>query len=322
MWAYIVRRILWTIPIILGIVVIIFVLFGVVAKDPALVYAGKIHSPQQLAAIRHKMGLDKPKWINIDAASKEGFWHAFDSQFFDILFFRFPKSMRYDESVWTLFARKAPISLAIQLPVFIIELGLQLVLALFVAARRGRWQDYLITTLAVFGLSIPALSIYMGAQWFFGAYLKAFPVAGWELGWHALPFMALPILVSVIGGLGGGTRFYRTVALEEIGAEYVRTARAKGISEREVLLTHVLRNVLIPVLTNTVVALPALLTGALILERLFQIPGFGGLLVDSIYNNDRSVVMAIVYVTSVVYCIMLLITDILYTLVDPRVSLK
>lgn len=322
MWAYIVRKLLLTIPTVLGIVLITFCLFSFLSKDPALMYAGKIKSANQLQAIRHEMGLDKPRWLNVHAAREQGIGHLFDSQFFDILTLRFPRSMRYQESVWTLFARKAPVSLSIQLPVFIIELGIQLVLALFVASRRGSGLDYGITFLSVLGMSIPALSIYMGAQWFFGASLKWFPVAGWDTGFYALHFMALPILVSVLGGIGGGTRFYRTIVLEEINAEYVRTARAKGVSRPDLLLTHVLRNVMIPVVTNTIVALPFLFMGALLLERLFQIPGFGGLMVDSIFNQDRPVVMAITYVTSLVYLVALMLTDICYAIVDPTVTLK
>jgi peptide/nickel transport system permease protein len=285
-------------------------------------YAGKFATPEVLEAIRHKMGLDKPLWINRQAAREQGWTHLLDSQFFDIAFFRFPKSMRYDEPVGTLFWRKAPVSLAIQLPVFIIELAFQLVLALLVASYRGRWPDYLTTFLAVLGMSVPALSIYLGAQWLFAAHWKIFPVAGWDIGFYAVQFAALPILVSVIGGVGGGVRFYRTVALEEINADYVRTARSKGVGPSEVLFTHVMRNVMIPVLTNTVAALPGLLLGAVILERLFQIPGVGGLLVESVFNNDRPVVMAVTYMLSIAYCVMLLITDICYTFVDPRVSLR
>jgi peptide/nickel transport system permease protein len=322
MWAYIVRRILWTIPIVMGVVLLTFTLFTLVSRDPARMYAGKRATPAVLESIRHKMGLDRPVWFNSERARKEGFSKVFDSQFFDVVLFRFPNSIRYDEPVGTLFWRKAPVSLAIQLPVFIIELGIQLALALLVASRRGRWPDYVTTFLAILGMSVPALSIYLGAQWLFAAKLKLFPVAGWDVGFYAIQFAVLPILVSVIGGIGGGTRFYRTVILEEINSDYVRTSRSKGVGERDVLLTHVMRNVMIPVLTNTVTALPALLLGALILERLFQIPGVGGLLVESVFNQDRPVVMALTYVLSIVYCVMLLITDICYTLVDPRVSLK
>jgi peptide/nickel transport system permease protein len=180
-----------------------------------------------------------------------------------------------------------------------------------------------VTIVAVLMMSVPALSIYLGTQWYFGAYLKWFPVAGWAPSLIlAIHFAALPILVSVFGGIGGGVRFYRTVALEEINADYVRTARSKGVGEGDVLLVHVFRNLLIPLITNTIVALPALLTGAIVLERTFQIPGFGGLLVDSIFGQDSPVIMAEVYLTSIAFAITLFLTDICYTLADPRVTLR
>ncbi len=307
MWAYIVRKILLTIPIVLGIVLITFFLFGIVAKDPARAYAGKYRSEAELRAIRHQMWLDKPQW----------------KQFLLTMCFQFPRSQRYQESVWTLIALKGPVSLAIQLPAFLVELGLQLAIALYAGSRRGKPADYLITFLSVLGISVPSLSLYIGMQWFFGGYLKWFPVAGWDRGFfYALHFAALPILASILVGLGNGTRFYRTVVLEEISSDYIRTARAKGVGKPELLLTHVLRNVMIPVVTNTVITLPFLITGALLLERLFQIPGMGGMLVDAINTQDRSVVMAIVYTTAVAYCLMLLVTDVCYALVDPRMSLR
>src|SRR6266550_1027971 len=250
MWSYIARRILLTIPTVLGIVLLTFILFSLVSKDPARAYAGKQASETTLRAIEHKMGLDKPKHV----------------QFFDLLFFRFPQSMRYEDSVWHLLKTTAPVSLAIQIPAFLILLGLELATALSVAA--------------------------------------------------------LPILCVVFSQLGWGARFYRTVVLDELNSDYVRTARAKGLPQREVMLTHVLRNVMIPVVTNTIAALPFLILGALVLEHLFQIPVMGELIVQSIFNQDRSVVMGIVYLTSIAYCIALLVNDILYAIVDPRISLK
>jgi peptide/nickel transport system permease protein len=307
MWAYVVRKVLLSIPILIGIVALTFLLSCVIAPDPAVVYAGKFKSAEQLQAIRHQLGTDVPKW----------------REFVNILTFQFAHSFRYQESVWGLLARKAPVSLAIQVPAFFIELGLQLALALLIASRRGTLLDYGLTVTAVLGMSVPIISLYLAAQWVFGGWLKWFPVAGWSQGFfYALHFAALPIIVSIIGGVGGGVRFYRTIVLEEINADYVRTARAKGVAGREVLFTHVFGNVLIPVLTNTVVVLPLLFTGSLILEQLFQIPGFGALLVDSIHAQDQPVVMFIVYVTSLIYLVMLIVTDILYTLVDPRVTLK
>ncbi len=322
MWAYIVRRILLTIPTVLGIVLLTFVLFSLVSKDPARAYAGKQANETTLRAIRHKMGLDKPKFFNVGAMRERGAGAFFDTQFFDLLFFRFPQSMRYEDSVWHLLKTKGPVSLAIQIPAFLILLGLELAIALYVANRRGETADVLVTTISILGMSIPALSIYLAAQWFFGAQLQIFPVAGWEGGFYAIQFAALPILCVIFSQLGWGARFYRTVVLDELGSDYVRTARAKGLPQREVMLTHVLRNVMIPVVTNTVAALPFLLLGALVLEHLFQIPGMGELIVQSIFNEDRSVVMGLVYLTSIAYCIALLLSDILYSVVDPRVSLR
>jgi len=306
MWSYILRRILLTIPTVLGIVLLTFILFSLVSKNPARAYAGKQASETTLRAIEHKMGLDKPKHV----------------QFFDLLFFRFPQSMRYEDSVWHLLKTKAPVSLAIQIPAFLILLGLELAIALYVANHRGHFSDLLVTTISIIGMSVPALSIYLAAQWFFGATLQILPVAGWEGGFYALQFAALPILCVVFTQLGWGARFYRTVVLDELNSDYVRTARAKGLPQHEVMLTHVLRNVMIPVVTNTIAGLPFLLLGALVLEHLFQIPGMGELIVQSIFNEDRSVVMGLVYLTSIAYCLALLVNDILYAVVDPRISLR
>jgi peptide/nickel transport system permease protein len=322
MLAYIVRRTLLTIPIVLGVVVITFVLFRVVVKDPARQYAGKFVTEEGLQAVRAKMGLDRPRWFDVKALKDGRIRDAFDSQFFNILTFQFRPSMRWEASLWELIKRKAPASMMVQVPAFIILLGLQLCLALFVAFKRGKWQDYTITFLAVLGLSIPALSVYIIAQWLLGRVWPIFPVAGWESGLYAIHFAALPILITVLMGLGSGVRFYRTVMLEEVNTDYVRTARAKGVETREIMLTHVLRNAMIPVITNVVTALPGLILGALLLERIFQIPGLGNLTVEALANNDESIVMGMTYILSIVYCLLLLVTDICYALVDPRVSLK
>jgi peptide/nickel transport system permease protein len=324
MWAYIVRRLLLLIPTVFGIVLITFVLFSLVANDPARQYAGKRATPEVLAAIRAKMGLDKPRFkLNrVEYRKTHQLSSLFDTQFCDVLLFRFPESMQYEESVWSLFWRKAPVSLAIQLPVFLISLGLTLVLSLMSAAFRGRPFDVINTTVAILLLSLPGVTIYLVAQWLLGAKLRWFPVAGWDVGFYAMRYAALPILVSVAASLGGGVRFYRTVALEEVNADYVRTGRAKGVRESELLLTHVLRNILIPVITSTVTTLPLLFLGAVILEQTFQIPGLGNLLDTAVLANDRPVVMFLVYVTSVIYCLALVANDIAYTLADPRVVLQ
>jgi peptide/nickel transport system permease protein len=324
MLSYVIRRLLLLIPTVLGILLITFALFSLVAKDPARQYAGKKATPEHLADIRHQMGLDKPRLLpNIwEYRETHRIGSLLNTQFFDIMLFRFPESMRYEESVWSLFWRKAPISLAIQLPSFLISLGITLVLALTCAAWRGGKFDLAATVLAVFMMSIPGVSIYLAAQWIFGARLGWFPVAGWDVGFFALHYAALPILVSTFAGLGGGVRFFRTVALEEVNADYVRTGRSKGVSERELLLTHVMRNIMIPVITSTVTTVPLLFMGAIVLEQTFQIPGLGNLLDQAVLNNDRPVVMFIVYVSSIIYCLSLVANDICYTLADPRVKLQ
>jgi peptide/nickel transport system permease protein len=323
MLSYVVRRLLLLIPTILGILLLTFMLFSVVAKDPARQYAGKNATPQALASVRHKMGIDKPRWLNFGEFRQTGeFVKLLDAQFPDVVLFRFPESLRYEESVWSLFERKAPISLAIQLPVFVISLGLTLVLALISARFRGRLPDWLLTIGSILLMSVPAVSLYLAMQWLLGAKLRLFPVAGWDTGFFALHYAALPVLVSIVAGLGSGVRFYRTVALEEVNADYVRTGRSKGVAEGELLLTHVFRNILLPVITNTVTVIPLLFMGAIILEQTFQIPGLGNLLDQAVINNDRPVVMFLVYTTSIIYCVALVLNDVCYALADPRVVLQ
>ena len=404
MWAYIVRRILLTIPIVLGVVLITMILFSYVSYDPARAWAGRIASEAQLDAIRAEMGLDKPRWFKwsvpvrkvdvtgrtvsvattsahllekgdrfvisgvggghdgtfavdevkgpklltyqstagdaaatqpVEIALDNASLHdasaggrlatAFDSQLFDILGFRIfkLKSMRYKQPIWEIIKEKAPASMAIQIPAFLIALGVQLTLALYAASKRGRAQDYSITLVSVLILAVPALSVYLFAQWVFGMQLGWFPVAGWETsGLTWMRYAALPVFVSVLLAIGGGVRLYRTVMIDEIYSDYVRTARAKGLSNRQVLFTHVLKNGLIPVITNTVTALPGLILGALILERIFQIPGLGNFTVEALNNYDRTVVMGMTFILSIIYCLLILLSDILYTLVNPQVSLK
>ncbi|MGA2496875.1 MAG: ABC transporter permease [Tepidisphaeraceae bacterium] len=329
MWAYIARRILWTIPIALGIVILTFCLFTYVAPDPARLLVGKYASPEKLEAQREKMGLNKPRWFDFAAVRRPaqsgrpaGIAGVIDTQFFDTLLWRLPDSEHYHKPLTLLIAEKGPISLSIQLPIFIIELGVQLILALICAQYRGRWPDTTITFGAVVGMCVPALSMIVFFQWLLGFKLGLFPVAGWGGLRYAAYFGTLPIIVGVLSGIGGGTRFYRSIMLEEIYADYIRTARAKGVGQSNVLLVHVLRNAMVPVITRTVASLPFLILGALIVERMFQIPGLGYVLVEAIENQDRSIVLGMTYLVSLVYCVMLLVTDICYMLVDPRVKLQ
>jgi len=171
-------------------------------------------------------------------------------------------------------------------------------------------------------MSISGLFYIIGGQFLIGKMLRLVPISGYDVGFSAIKFLALPVLIGVIGGLGHGTRWYRTIFLEEINRDYVRTARAKGLSEKMVLYGHVLRNALIPILTGVVVVLPSLFLGSLITEAFFGIPGLGSYTIEAIQSQDFAIVRAMVFLGSVLYIIGLVLTDISYTMVDPRVRLN
>jgi peptide/nickel transport system permease protein len=190
-----------------------------------------------------------------------------------------------------------------------------------VAFYRGTYVDYWGIILCVILMSISALFYILGGQVLLGKFLRLVPISGFDYGHYGLKFIALPVIVLIVAGLGGNVRFYRTIFLEEINRDYVRTARAKGIPECAVLFIHTLKNAMIPILTGVVVSLPFLFAGNLLLESFFAIPGMGSFMLDAIQRQDFAVVQAMVSLGSFLYVVGLLLTDISYTLVDPRVRL-
>ena len=213
-------------------------------------------------------------------------------------------------------------SLAIQLPAFIISLGLTLALALLAAAFRGRPADWGLTIAAVMLMSIPGVSIYLGAQWLLGAKWRWFPVAGWDLGFYALHYAALPILVSIFAGLGGGVRFYRTVALEEVGGRLRPHRPGQGRGRGRAVADPRVPQHPHPRHHQHGDGDPAAVHGGDHPGADLPNPGLGNLLDTAVLANDRPVVMFLVYVTSVIYCLALVVNDICYTLADPRVVLQ
>jgi len=213
-------------------------------------------------------------------------------------------------------------SLAITLPVFLLGLLLTISFALAIAFFRGTYIDTWAVVLCVAMMSISGLFYIIGGQYLIGKVLRLVPISGFESGLVAAKFVVLPVIVGVIAGLGHGTRWYRTIFLEEINRDYVRTARAKGLAEKAVLYGHVLRNAMIPILTGVVVVLPTLFLGSLITEAFFGIPGLGSYTIEAIQSQDFAIVRAMVFLGSVLYIIGLILTDISYTLVDPRVRLE
>ena len=171
-------------------------------------------------------------------------------------------------------------------------------------------------------MSVSTLFYIIGGQFVLGKILMIFPISGYDTGLHAIKFMVLPVVIGILSSVGGGVRFYRTVFLEEINKDYIRTARAKGLSEGKVLFKHGLKNAMIPILTNVVVSIPFLFYGSLIMESFFSIPGLGSFTIDAIQAQDFAIVRAMVYLGSILYICGLIMTDISYTLVDPRIRLE
>jgi peptide/nickel transport system permease protein len=213
-------------------------------------------------------------------------------------------------------------SLAIAVPTFVIGLGLTVSLALMLVFFRGTWLDRSGVVICVGLMSISSLFFIIGGQFVFARILKLVPISGYDNDpWVAWHFLVLPDAVSIVAGIGGSTRWYRTLFLEEISRDYVRTARAKGLSDTRVLFGHVSRNGLIPILTGVVVVIPSLFLGSLLVESFFGIPGLGSYTIDAIAAQDFAVVRAMVFLGSVLYLIGLILTDLSYTLVDPRIRL-
>jgi peptide/nickel transport system permease protein len=324
MIAYIIRRLLYAIPILIGVNLLTFVLFFVVNRpdDMARMHLGqKRVTEQAIAKWKQERGYDKPLLWN---ASVSGIDRLTDTIFFQksarLFLFDFGNSDNGRAISYDITQRMWP-SLAIAVPTLIVGLLVEITLALFIVLFRATYIDVWSVVLCVIMMSISSLFYIIGGQYLVGKLLHLVPISGYDTGLNALKFIALPVLVGVIGGIGAGTRWYRTIFLEEVGKDYVRTARAKGLSERLVLYKHVLQNALIPILTGIVVILPLLFTGSLITESFFGIPGLGSYTIDAINSQDFAIVRAMVFLGSLLYILGLLLTDLSYTLVDPRVRL-
>jgi peptide/nickel transport system permease protein len=320
MLRYTLRRLLYAIPTLFGVLVLTFVLFRLLPTDIARKIAGEGASTETIEELRWAFGLHRPLFFDLDGARAHGIGHVFDSQFFhhlhDMVTFDFGRSgitrLRVADMLW----QGIGPSLALTAPIFFITLVLSLALGLVTASVRGGRFDTLLVLLSVMGMNVPFLSFILVGQYVFAYQLGLFPIHGFE----GPADLVLPILIGVAAGLGGNVRFYRTVMLEEMGQDYVRTARAKGLSNARVLCGHVLPNALIPVATRVVLALPFLIFGSLLLERTFGIPGAGHLLVEAVATRDYAVVNALTWLSALLFIVGNLLTDLCYALIDPRVT--
>jgi len=325
MIAYIIRRVLYALPILLGVNIITFALFFMVNSPDqmAQVQLGMKHiTPDAVKNWKQQHGYNKPLFIN---ASKSGFNKVTDTIFFDkslrLFVFDFGKSDQGRVISQEIKERMWP-SLAVQIPVFIIGLTVNIVFALMVVMFRASIFELSSMVLCIVLFSISGVFYIIGGQFLFGKLWNLVPISGYLHGIDAIPFLILPVIIGVIGGIGGGTRLYRMIFMEEIHCDYIRTARAKGVSETAILFKHLLPNAMIPILTGVVVVIPTLFMGSLLTESFFGIPGLGSFTIDGIQAQDFSIVRSMVFMGSVLYIIGLILTDISYTLVDPRVRLS
>jgi peptide/nickel transport system permease protein len=310
--AYVIRRLWQMIPTLAGVILLIFILFNWVGGDPAHVLAGKISNPEQIANIRKQLGVDQPYWYQL--------W-VFVTQVFT---FDFGRSWSTNEEVSRILLTRVGPTLTIMLPVVFIETVLSVTFAVMVAYVRGTLTDRAIMAVCTTAMSVSFLVYIIFFQWLFGFILGWFPVQGWsESFWKNLvTYAPLPIMLAVAVTLAPSLRLYRSFFLDEISQDYVRTARAKGVPEKVVMMKHVMRNALIPILTNVGIALPGVFVGSFLLEVFFSIPGLGREIITAVNRSDFPVIKAVTVYLAVFTMIINLLVDVMYKFVDPRVSFK
>ena len=325
MLAYIVRRVLYAIPILIGVNLITFVLFFVVntPDDMARMHLGaKRVTPEAIEKWKQERGYDRDLLWNEKAP---GLGKVTDTIFFDksvkLFAFDFGRAEDRRDIAHEIRTRMGP-SLALAIPVFLVGLAVNITFALLMAFFRATYLDFWGVVLCVAMMSISTLFYIIGGQYMASKILHLVPISGYDGGFDAAKFVILPVLIGVVSGIGSGSRWYRTIFLEEMGRDYVRTARAKGLAESVVLFRHVLKNAMIPILTGAVVVIPLLFMGSLLAESFFGNPGLGSYTNDAIQAQDFAVVRSMVFIGSVLYIIGLLLTDLSYTVVDPRIRLE
>lgn len=325
MLAYILRRTFYALPILIGVNLITFALFFVVntPDDMARMHLGmKRVTPEAIERWKVEHDYDRPLLYN---AAADGLDSLTDTIFFEksvkLFVFEFGQSDSGRDIGHDIRQRMWP-SFLIALPTLLLGMLVYLTFALLLAFFRGSYIDTGGVVLCIVLMSISALFYIIGGQYLVGKLLHLVPISGYDTGLQAVKFVILPVLIGVVAAIGSNGRFYRAIFLEELGRDYVRTARAKGTSEPRVMFRHVLKNAMIPVLTNIVVILPLLFMGSLIMESFFAIPGLGSYTIDAIQNQDFAIVRSMVFLGSVLYILGLLLTDISYTLVDPRIRLS
>jgi peptide/nickel transport system permease protein len=320
MLAYIIRRSSYGVLVVFGVIFFLFFLFFAASSpdDIARQAVGEKAMPQVIEQWKANHGYDLPVWPG------PGHWdeNLLVDHVKRMVTLDFGRSDADDVLIEQRIVAGAGPSFFLTLPIFVISLVMSIVMSLFVAFFRESYIDRMGVALAVLAMSVPILLYIIGGQFVLGKLLRWYPVSGFDSDPTVIwKFLALPVLVGVASSLGGSVRFYRTVFVEEIHKDYVRTARAKGAGEMQIMSRHVLRNALVPILTQVVMAIPFLFTGSLLLEAGFGIPGLGAVTFEAIQANDFSTLRAMVFLGSLLFIFGQILTDISYTLVDPRIRL-
>ena len=312
MLAYLLRRIWQMVPTLIGVVVLVFVLFKFFGSDPAVILGGLNATQDQIAAIRTQLGLDQPWWVQLGIFLKQ------------IVTFDWGKSWATNESVASLFATRIPATLTVMIPILVLDTLIAIPIALGVAYVRGSLTDRALMVITTVALSISLLVYIILGQYLFGFQLGWFPVQGWSdsLWTNLTTYVPLPVMLAVLVGVSPQTRLYRSFFLDELGHDYVRTARAKGLTEGSVLYKHVMRNAMIPILTNIGYNLPGYFLGSFLIEVFFSIPGLGREVLLAVNRGDYPVIQATTVYLAALTMLINLATDLLYKVVDPRVVLR
>lgn len=325
MIAYIVRRIAYAIPILIGVNLLTFSLFFMVNSpdDMARIHLGvKRVTPEAIESWKADHNYNKPLLFNQKENGTDKITNTIFFQHTVRLFvLDFGRADDGRDIGKDIRKRMWP-SLAIALPTFIVGVLVNITFAMLLAFFRGTYVDVWGVILCVAIMSISILFYIISGQLLLSKFFHLVPISGYDTGFSAFKFLVLPVIIGVVAGIGSGSRLYRTFYLEEINKDYVRTARAKGLSQLRVLFKHVLKNAMIPILTGVVVVIPSLFIGSLVMESFFGIPGLGSYTIDAINHQDFAIVRAMVFLGSLLYIIGLVLTDISYTLVDPRVRLN
>ena len=322
---YIFKRLLYALPILIGVNLLTFTLFFVVnsPEEVARLHLGnKRVTQEQIIQWNEERGYNNPLFYNSEKQGLDVFKKTiFYEKSLKLFLFDFGISDSGRDIKYDIKQRMLP-SLAIALPSLLVGLFMNITIALFFVFFRSTRVDYIGVIFCVALMSISSLFYIIGGQYLVSKLLHLVPISGYAHGYEAIKFLILPVIISVVYGIGSGTRWYRSLFLEEIEKDYVKTAKSKGLSESAVLFNHVFKNALIPILTGVVVILPLLFLGSLIVESFFGIPGLGSYTIDAIQSQDFAIVRAMVFLGTILYILGLILTDISYTLVDPRVRLK